>query len=87
MKKQKVTVVQNEEQPIERNALAASIMQMSSAVKALRKGGITFDAIVTLTHRNCRSVGKGWRAKKPSEKTVHAVLDALESLVTFTTKS
>lgn len=78
MKKTIPIIVQEEDRPIEKNIIAAAIIEMSASVKKLRKGGITFESIVVLTQHGCRGAGR--LKQKPSMADVRIVLESLENL-------
>lgn len=73
-----VKVADDEQRPIEKNVLASAIVEMSAAVKKLQRGGLTFDAIVVLTHHNCKSPYK--YGTKPGMSDVRAVLESVGEL-------
>lgn len=77
--KTKVNITQSEEEPIERNILAQAIVEMSSAMKKLTRGGLAREAIVILTQHNYRTTSK-YPSRKPSLAEVRAVLDSLDEL-------
>lgn len=78
MGKASVVIHQDVERPVERHVLANAIVAISSAVRQLKIGGITFEAIVVLTHHNCKPPFKN--GTKPSLSDVRAVLESLGEL-------
>ena len=74
----KVVVAQpREAPPIEVTILADSIVKISDAVTALRRGRLTDRAILLLIHGACKTDGRG---KKVGMGEVRNVLDAMEDL-------
>lgn len=73
----RVNVVQQPDNPIEKNIVAAAIISISEGMAALQKSGLTFEAIVVLTQHNCRRVGKGYKATKPTIPEIRAVFESL----------
>lgn len=78
----KVTIVQNEKEPVPVEVLATSIRAIAAGVKQLRKGPLGESALLLLIGENCKEKGKhGYQVKaKVSTATVKSVLDSLESL-------
>jgi len=80
MKKQTVTVKQDEKEPMPTEILAESIKSISDGIKRLRSGRMNDRCLVILIHDACDAVGIRYAKKKPSAKEIKAVLNAMESL-------
>lgn len=77
-RRQKVTVVQDPEEPVETEILAEAIVGISNAIKKLRESDLNDRAIVVLINASLPSNGKG--GKVANLTTIRAVLDAIEEL-------
>lgn len=75
--RKKLIVTQDPEQPVEQPILATAIVDISRALKALLRSGLTREAIVTLISYKCRLSGR---------PAVHEVLNNLEQLESWAVK-
>jgi hypothetical protein len=67
----RATVVQSEEEPVEREVLATAIVRISESVQRLRKSGLNEKAIVALIKDGSTGLSKG---------QIKTVLECLDSL-------
>ena len=77
----KVTAISDQAKAIDE--LREQVQSITKAVEAIRKTGITEDALLALLVHSCPPIGKGYQKVKVSARTIKTVLTGLANLEAF----